>query len=81
MSVNLDNVNLSSSFRDRVSTLLHNNRETSTMSDIPPQSGTDGSIDVHFDDEIAVVTIKRGENRINTSFYEELNKALDEVER
>ena len=51
------------------------------MPDIPLQSGTDGSIEVHFDDEIAVVTIKRGENRINTSFYEELNKALDKVER
>ena len=51
------------------------------MPDIPLQSGTDGSIEVRFDDEIAVVTIKRGENRINTSFYEELNKALDKVER
>lgn len=51
------------------------------MSRIPTQSGINGSVDVHFDGEVAILTMKRGDNRINDSFFDDLNRALDKVQR
>ena len=45
------------------------------------QDGVDGSVDVTFDRNIAVMTMNCGQNRFNYSFINKLNKALDEVER
>ncbi len=50
-------------------------------SNIPEQSGIRGSVEVRFQGQVAVVQLKRGENRINDSFFDEYNRALDEVER
>ena len=43
------------------------------------QSGTDGSIEVSFKDDIAIIKLKRGENRINQDLVEQFHTALDEV--
>ena len=51
------------------------------MSNILLQSGINGSIDVQFEDDIAILTIRRGENRVNDSFLDEFSRALDKVKR
>ena len=44
-------------------------------------SGTDGSVDVAFIYDLAVLRTNRGENRINDDFIDMMNAALDKVER
>ncbi len=51
------------------------------MSGIPAQCGLTGSIDVRFDGEVAILIMRRGQNRINDSFFDGMEKALDKVER
>ena len=48
---------------------------------MPQQSGREGKISVDFHNNIAVVTLRRGQNRHNSGFLNDLNKALDQVER
>ena len=43
------------------------------------QSGRGGQIRVHYDDDVAVITMDRGENRINDEFIEQMNSALDQA--
>ena len=45
------------------------------------QSGFGRPITVRFHDDIAVLEIDRGENRINFDFFDRFNAALDEIER
>ncbi len=47
----------------------------------PQQSGSEGKITVEFHNNIAVVTLRRGQNRHNAGFVNDFNKALDQVER
>jgi enoyl-CoA hydratase/carnithine racemase len=45
------------------------------------QSGHGGSINVHWDSNIAVIKLDRGENRMNMEFIDQMNAALDEALR
>lgn len=45
------------------------------------QSGIDGSIEVQFVDDCAILSINRGDNRINGDFIQKMNQALDKVQR
>ena len=45
------------------------------------QSGRDGTVDVEFKGNVAIVKLNCGQNRINSEFTAKYNKALDEVER
>ena len=40
-----------------------------------------GYVDVKFDGPVAIVTIARGRNEINTEFVGQINSALDKVLR
>ena len=44
-------------------------------------SGSNGTVDVEFVNDLAVVRMNRGENRINDDFIDMMHAALDEVER
>ena len=43
------------------------------------QSGYHGSVDVTYHGDMAVVTLKCGENRVNDSFLAKVDAALDSV--
>ena len=45
------------------------------------QDGGDGPLTLEIIDNVAIVRMKRGENRINATLLEKLNETLDEVER
>ena len=45
------------------------------------ESGAGGHVDVSVDGHVAVVTMRRGENRFNTTFFKQINDALDRVEK
>ena len=45
------------------------------------QSGSDGVVTVSFHGNVALLTIDRGENRLNPSFLDAMHGALDKVER
>ena len=45
------------------------------------QSGEDGTVDVTFEGKIALLTMNRGQNRVNPSMIQRMHTALDEIER
>ena len=47
----------------------------------PLQSGLDGSITIKYINDIAVIELNRGENRLNIDFLSKFHNALDEIER
>ena len=45
------------------------------------QSGANGSVDVTFKDDVAILTMNCGENRFNELFVSRMHEALDKVLR
>ena len=45
------------------------------------ESGTGGSVDVTITGQFAVVTMRRGQNRMNMTFFKQVHEALDQVEK
>ena len=45
------------------------------------QSGREGRTWVEYRDDVAILWMDRGENRINDLFLDSINSALDEIER
>jgi len=43
------------------------------------QSGSDGSTQVEYEGEFAIIRMNRGENRMNMRFLDEMNDALDQI--
>lgn len=44
-------------------------------------SGAGGSVTLHYEGSVAVITMRRGENRINRDYISQMNARLDEVLR
>ena len=45
------------------------------------ESGAGGCVDVRFEGQFAIITMRRGQNRMNLTFFEQMHEALDKVER
>ena len=52
-----------------------------TPEETKAQSGFGSPITVDYVDNVAIITMRRGDNRFNMDFVDRFNKALDEVER
>ena len=45
------------------------------------QSGQDGTLDIEYRNNIAILTMKRGANRCNPDFVEKMHQTLDTIEK
>ncbi len=52
-----------------------------TPEEVQAQSGYGKPVTVEFVNDVAVVTMRRGDNRFNYDFVQAMHKAFDEVER
>ena len=52
-----------------------------TPEETKAQSGFGSPITMDYEDNVAIITMRRGDNRFNMDLLDQMHKALDDVER